>query len=459
MNGPLSGSFGSPKIFANWVQFEIRIGVLTGPPGARPTNAAIDVLDALDRLVRGRDLLDVDAGSQVRGHVTPSLGGSCSLLNSLRSRSRTGAETRRGWSAPGSSTSIASSSRAQRIDLRLRGGPRTRSPSSRDDPLSRSSTTTSGRRRAPPRRCALGPVLLTDHLAARPRAARAHPQTHDRVRGSRAARAAAASSPSSQPLRSPASAARERGQPFGHLRCPFGHPRLRGGFAAAELEVEPRAGHLDVRVAASRPSRVRATTRARPGGTRSKRNRPSASVEANRPELRQRDPRVGRRARRPCRRRVPPKRCISTTVAGGRPSMLRADRLRPHLRAALERDAGLDRERHDVVERRLVLAADGGPEVGLRRPSPGRPAALIASGWRPFGEPAVEQVRGQLREREEDAEHLREQPVLVLDRLRPRGDRVGALHDASAAGSRRARRRRARASSRSGAASSDSRRS
>ena len=28
---------------------------------------------ALDRLVRGRNLLDVDAGSQVRGHVTPSL--------------------------------------------------------------------------------------------------------------------------------------------------------------------------------------------------------------------------------------------------------------------------------------------------------------------------------------------------------------------------------------------------
>jgi len=44
MNGPLSGSLGSPKIFENWVQFEIRIGVLTGPPGARPTNAAIDVL-------------------------------------------------------------------------------------------------------------------------------------------------------------------------------------------------------------------------------------------------------------------------------------------------------------------------------------------------------------------------------------------------------------------------------
>jgi hypothetical protein len=28
---------------ANCVQFEIRIGVLIGPPGARPTKAAVDV--------------------------------------------------------------------------------------------------------------------------------------------------------------------------------------------------------------------------------------------------------------------------------------------------------------------------------------------------------------------------------------------------------------------------------
>ena len=40
MNGPLSGSLGSPKIFANWVQFEIRIGVLTGPPGAKGDTGA-----------------------------------------------------------------------------------------------------------------------------------------------------------------------------------------------------------------------------------------------------------------------------------------------------------------------------------------------------------------------------------------------------------------------------------
>src|SRR5207247_9131204 len=43
MNGPFSGFRASAKIFANCVQFEIRIGVLTGPPGASPTNAATAV--------------------------------------------------------------------------------------------------------------------------------------------------------------------------------------------------------------------------------------------------------------------------------------------------------------------------------------------------------------------------------------------------------------------------------
>ena len=43
MNGPASGLDGSPKMRANWVQFEIRIGVLAGPPGASPTKAAIEV--------------------------------------------------------------------------------------------------------------------------------------------------------------------------------------------------------------------------------------------------------------------------------------------------------------------------------------------------------------------------------------------------------------------------------
>ena len=39
------------------------------------------------------------------------------------------------------------------------------------------------------------------------------------------------------------------------------------------------------------------------------------------------------------------------------------DRLRPHLRATIERRPGLARDRDDVVERRLVLAADRAPEV------------------------------------------------------------------------------------------------
>ena len=41
--GPLSGLAGSLNSFANCVQFEIRIGVLIGPPGVSPTKAAIDV--------------------------------------------------------------------------------------------------------------------------------------------------------------------------------------------------------------------------------------------------------------------------------------------------------------------------------------------------------------------------------------------------------------------------------
>jgi hypothetical protein len=44
MNGPASGFDGSPKMLANWLQFAIRIGVLTGPPGASPMNAATEVL-------------------------------------------------------------------------------------------------------------------------------------------------------------------------------------------------------------------------------------------------------------------------------------------------------------------------------------------------------------------------------------------------------------------------------
>ncbi len=44
MNGPASGLAGSPNRRANWLQLAMRIGVLAGPPGARPMNAATEVL-------------------------------------------------------------------------------------------------------------------------------------------------------------------------------------------------------------------------------------------------------------------------------------------------------------------------------------------------------------------------------------------------------------------------------
>src|SRR3954462_551779 len=49
----------------------------------------------------------------------------------------------------------------------------------------------------------------------------------------------------------------------------------------------------------------------------------------------------------------------------GRVGHLRADRLRADFRPALAHRAGLDGQAHDVVERDLVLPADGAPEVRL----------------------------------------------------------------------------------------------
>ena len=91
-------------------------------------------------------------------------------------------------------------------------------------------------------------------------------------------------------------------------------------------------------------------------------------------------------------------------------------RLGPHLGAALEGEAGLDLELHRVVDRRLVAAADRGPEVGLLLL---RPADLGLDRAQQAGgrEAAREQVGGQRDVGEEDREHLREQPVLVLTAL------------------------------------------
>ena len=50
---------------ANWVQFEIRIGLLIGTARGEPDEGGDRGADALDRLRLRRDLLDVDAGRQV----------------------------------------------------------------------------------------------------------------------------------------------------------------------------------------------------------------------------------------------------------------------------------------------------------------------------------------------------------------------------------------------------------
>jgi len=100
--------------------------------------------------------------------------------------------------------------------------------------------------------------------------------------------------------------------------------------------------------------------------------------------------------------------------------------LAAHLGAAGEVQPRLDLELHHVVDRRLVAAADRRPEVGLLLLGPAHlgldPAEQAGS-----GEAALEQVARQRDVREQDRQHLREQAVLVLDRLRPCRHGVGDL--------------------------------
>src|SRR5215207_8565649 len=77
-------------------------------------------------------------------------------LSSRQSSSATAVKKRRGATAPGSSTSIASSSRSQRTTFVPGEASRTRSARSREDRCSRSSTTASGRRRPAIRTSACG---------------------------------------------------------------------------------------------------------------------------------------------------------------------------------------------------------------------------------------------------------------------------------------------------------------
>src|SRR5579884_323050 len=85
------------------------------------------------------------------------------------------------------------------------------------------------------------------------------------------------------------------------------------------------------------------------------------------------------------------------------------------LGATLEPGPRLDDDVHRVVDRRLVLASHGVPEVRLALP---RPPHGGLDGAARAARPLAEDVVGQPGVREQDREDLREQAVLVLDGFR-----------------------------------------
>src|SRR3954469_22200017 len=113
--------------------------------GGEPHERSDRGTDALDGLVRGGDLLDVDAWRQVRGHVAPYLGVLRLVAISIRRPSDASTATRRAVAEPGSSTSSASSPLSQRITFVSGETDCTRPPSSRAPSVVRSRTTMSGR--------------------------------------------------------------------------------------------------------------------------------------------------------------------------------------------------------------------------------------------------------------------------------------------------------------------------
>jgi hypothetical protein len=98
-----------------------------------------------------------------------------------------------------------------------------------------------------------------------------------------------------------------------------------------------------------------------------------------------------------------------------------------HLGTALLRRARLTGERDDIVQRRFVLTADGVPEVGLALSLRLPDLAEDRIALRAVRQTAGERVGGQARIGVEDRHDLRQEPMLVLDRLRPRRHRVRAL--------------------------------
>ena len=272
MNGPLSG-------FVRVAEDLRELGPVRDPhrrvdrtARGQPDERGDRGADALDGLVRGWDLLDVDARGQVRGHsLLHSWSVTIAVLSSLRSPPTVDATQAR-RAAPGSSTSITASSRAQRITLV--SGETACDPLAqlaRLRPLSRSSTTTSGCRppaalddAAPGRRSC--PITSTPSSLEHAR----HADGHDRaeVPEQDARRRASLGPRSDKPPDHAASRQGAEGSRSGSLACPSVIPlarrALRAG-APSPYEIDAAARHLD-RAARLLAVAVRAITRCAPGG-------------------------------------------------------------------------------------------------------------------------------------------------------------------------------------------------
>ena len=382
MNGPLSGLFGSPKIFENWVQFEIRIGVLTGPPGASPTNAAIEVLDALDRLVRGGDLLDIDAWRQVRGHVTPySVYDSCPIRRGAL-HDRDGDEAVLGARIEDLHHVLLA---VPEDDLGLGGGPRTRE---RAHATYRVQVQHHDVGPQPVRRAddGAGPVLLSDHLGPSSLRRRAIPMTMIGPRFPSRTRGAAHRCPPRQNLRFLPPCERESEGSRSGNPCLALIPFSRGPLAARPVRGRPRhRARLPCHgLLARRGPRHDAMLAWR---QRSKMKRPSRSVDAKRPRSGSVTHDVGQRlavlvADAARRSAAAPRR-----ARAGRP---RAElhRLGADLGAAREGERRTRPRASPRSRSRPCSARRSGPEVGLLLLAAGRPRSRSrAAGWRARGGP------------------------------------------------------------------------
>ena len=150
-------------------------------------------------------------------------------------------------------------------------------------------------------------------------------------------------------------------------RARVGYERFRAvalAFAPSTSST-PWPGTSSVALRLARRPRCAPGTRSFPAADGAKRNRPSASDAAHRPAGRERHPRV---------RRPAPPSASRTSAAGAVDLLHRAPRSPPGRRtgrsacAPRGRAGSGSRDRrgvHDVVDRRLVLAADRRPEVGL----------------------------------------------------------------------------------------------